>query len=497
MSAHLSKENLLRYLKRSISPSHLIEIDAHISGCSECQLRLATLAGEKKSITQHAARPDNLASDHQLFGFGGEQSAGSMTHENPTEVLGEIALASRNPAPHSKDLSPQIGSVVSLGSSSPTNLAEKFIRSLPPVPPTTSGHLSYEQLEACVDNKLKNGELRAVCTHLEGCQSCMEELADLHRFAADVSKGSRSRVPRRMILTDFWKALSSWFTFRRSVLVGVLASLVLFAIMPRTHIVNAPPPKQAAGNPGTKIEIAVNQGATIFDPGIMAGTSYDVAPLFEKPHYSFPSLSDLDGLDPKIWVTIIGSIESDHSETLVALRNLTNKRHSLSRGLDGKESPQLLSPVGAFALSATPTFRWAARAGVDGYTVHVYDSEFNAVESSPVVTAREWKSNVALRSGRTYQWRVQATKNGEAVSEPITNAPLGRFRILDSSQRKLITELRRSRPEAHLTIGILLARGGVIDDAVKEFEAVPQSDPNYASAQKFLKDLEHLQVTVH
>lgn len=488
MSAHLSIENLLRYLRRSIPPSHLIEVDDHLSECVACQNRLAAIA---------LADPNISGSSLEIVGaVGSERPLGV----NPTLTPKSASPKAEKPAAigdtFSKTQEPQVTYFGALTD----EIADTEVVSPETVPPRTSPHLSYELLEASVDRKLTNEEENIVRTHLLECQSCSDELRDLQSFAVDVARGSKPRAHRQTNWSNLWEALSSWFTFRRSIF-WALASLVLFAMMLGEYTTKAPTPKEVAGNPGVKIEAASSQDATIFDAGTMeddmtaAGVIANEETMSRgrsgrKPHYSFPSLSDhLHGLDPKIQILIIDSIKRDRSEILIALRNLASMPGSLAGGV------QLLSPVGTFALSSTPTFRWAAPAGVDGYTVHVYDSEFNAVESSPVVTAPEWKSNVPLRSDRTYVWRVQTTKNGEAVSEPIASPPLGRFRILDSSQRKLITELKRSCPEAHLAIGIVLARDGVIDDAVKEFEAVPQSDPNYSSAQKFVKDLRQLQVT--
>lgn len=427
MQDHLNREQIVRYCNRQSLPEELELFDAHIAECADCRELLFSAARLREALRRAPSR---------------DQGSPNYT---------------------------------------PTSLSLQ----------TTEEHLSYEQLEAFVDGKLRTDEQGAIQTHLLECQSCTEELADLRKFAADVSKGFQSHTPQRIIWSTLWKASSSWFTFRRSAFVGALASLILFAIMLERHTKKAPIP-DAVGNPTPKMAVTSNPGATVSDPATMAAKSQLLITLDGKSKYPFPTLSDLSGVDTKIRATVIDSIKSDHSATLLALRDLADESGAVSRGVDRGESFRLLSPVGTFVLSSTPTFRWTSQAGVDGYTVHIYDSNLNPVRASPVVTRPEWKSDVALHSGNTYVWRVQTTKNGEAGTESIAKVPLARFRILDSSQRNLVAELRRSRPEGHLTIGILLGQGGVIDDAVKEFKAVPQSDPNYTSAQKFLKDLQNL-----
>jgi hypothetical protein len=362
--------------------------------------------------------------------------------------------------------------------------------------PTSSGelhselpsgqHLPYDLMEAYVDGRLRRDRIGS---HLLRCKNCSEELENLLGFAraCEISEelAVRSVQPARLEEVavrsepaSWILPKRSWFTFRRSLLVGAqvvigwsaLASVGIFALMLVIRSSNTKAPTSATQTQETQVAASRSKS------GITADISY---------------------LGPDLLPIVAKTIENGRIQQPQVLADLMSgqswppTRESV-RGQDLEGASPLLSPAGTVVFNTAPTFRWSALREADRYIVRVYDAAFNLVESSPRVTNTAWKSSLALHPGKIYSWQITAMKGAEEITGPLTGSPPARFKILDMSQRRQLGELNKAHPGAHLILGIIDAHAGLLDDAEIEFLAVPKSDPNYELAQKFLQDLQQL-----
>lgn len=78
--------------------------------------------------------------------------------------------------------------------------------------PRRAAHLSYEQLEALVDQRLAGADRDSAQAHLAACALCSNELAQLSSVAADLARplpqASRTVVPAEK--SPFWRRLTDW-----------------------------------------------------------------------------------------------------------------------------------------------------------------------------------------------------------------------------------------------------------------------------------------------
>jgi len=522
MPAHLSPETLRQYLQRSIPSSHLIEVDDHLSVCKECRAHLLSIrryASEPSSIeiSPGVWRAPNTA---EFSGIGNElveaskESGSSVPSSAMACTTSEMSTTDNRPVDALKFVS---------------QFSKSLRDNLHGSGEPRTAHLSFEILEAYVDNKLTTGEKRLVQSHLLECQSCMEELKDLHRFAQEVSAHGRHQAfqsaaniireglttdnslstPRRVDWVDRWNTFLSWLTFRRASLIGLLAATIIIAyslnsvhsIAPQNH------PSQSAGNPSEGIKLGAHgEGSGLVsrdtsDPfedlklgAHGEGGSESLSASRElgamgRAAVRFAFLSSTDK-------AIVGdAIVADRLEIPAELAELSGMQVSITRGFEETSDPKPLSPVGTFVSTANPTFRWKGASNASAYVVKIYDYSLNLVDSSPTVSDTKWRSTARLHANTPYLWRVIPSDQNEESAVSRTELPEASFQIIEPSQRKSIQELVRAHPEEHFALGVLLAHAGLLDDAAAEFAAVPQTDPYYSTARKLLEQLEQLRAS--
>jgi hypothetical protein len=157
---------------------------------------------------------------------------------------------------------------------------------------------------------------------------------------------------------------------------------------------------------------------------------------------------------------------------------------------NGQNAFAVLDPLGNVLLSNRPTFRWSGLEGATGYVVEVYDEKFNAVATSPQLTALTWTTT--LSRGNVYSWQVKAMKDGQEIKSPRPPAPQAKFRILDQAKANEIANARRSYPSSHLTLGLLYAQAGLLREAEQEFRLLQRANPNSDLARNLLRQVQSL-----
>jgi FtsZ-binding cell division protein ZapB len=152
----------------------------------------------------------------------------------------------------------------------------------------------------------------------------------------------------------------------------------------------------------------------------------------------------------------------------------------------------LLTPRGTVIESDRPTFRWQSLAEASGYTVTLLDSRLNKVVTSPLLHTSEWQMPSRLKRGGIYSWQVKAVVNGREVVSPSGPAPDVRFKILEQTGVDELERAKKDYRDSHLTLGIINAQMGLVDEAEKEFESLARLNPSSAAVQRMLRSLQAL-----
>jgi len=335
-------------------------------------------------------------------------------------------------------------------------------------------HISYEQLEAYVDDEISDADREIVNSHIELCPTCRTELRDLREFRLSLEPhdlGLRTgdgesvepltifaqadeqyvTVPTRLEsarekLTQFWRYPGYIAAVSAAVAVVVIAALLL---IPFHHV-------QAPNNGHGTLQVQLQPG----EHSITVGKGTQVVPQELHPP------AELNALIGKPSILLGGSA----SETSFAL----------------------LTPVGTFVENAKPLFRWQPLSGASRYQVTVVDSKLREVLQSPEIGQTSWKSGRALQRGEVYRWQVTAFRDSGQIVAPAPPAPEARFEIIHQSQADELSKQRLAQASNHFALGCAYANAGVLDEAESELRLVPQSDANYPLAQKFLADVKAL-----
>ncbi len=470
---HISARELERYHQRVLSPEEMLSADDHLTGCRECRQRLAEV--------------EQLPS-----------AFASLRADLRAEAEAEL------------------------------------------------DHLAYEQLAAYVDETLDDVEREIVESHLSVCPPCEREMTHLRAFrAALTTYPDRDFAPVAPPtlwekVTAFWRQPTRWIPAQLAGTAAVAVLCVCVATQPlRTQVTdlqgqlgqlrkaNDALHQQIAAVGDIKMQLAQlrleNAGmrreyqtaqATINDlktqlvalrqmkpPIVSAAHKESAAPAVlvalndggkQVTLDKSGNLAGLESLSPSIQQKVKTTLTAQRAETPRLLAQLIPDNLSTVRGGAGNLPFTLLNPVGTVVRSDRPTFRWQPLAGALHYTIAVFDKDFNEVATSEPLTATEWTPAQPLKRGVVYTWQVTALKDGKEITVPSTPAPEARFRVLEQSAFESLERAQSQHPTSHLTLGILYAQAGLLDDAEREFEALVNANPQSAVAQKLLNNVKAL-----
>jgi hypothetical protein len=151
---------------------------------------------------------------------------------------------------------------------------------------------------------------------------------------------------------------------------------------------------------------------------------------------------------------------------------------------------KLISPVGTAIATETPVFRWTQVEGATGYRISlaVRGKESPTRVFDVPSNQTTWEISMPLAPEQTYEWEVQAIRNGEMLEQaPVPPEPEAIFYVLDRQQQIDLSKQREKLSRSHLALGLTYARAGLIDDARDEFRALEKED--FALARKLIEAL--------
>lgn len=280
---------------------------------------------------------------------------------------------------------------------------------------TPTEHPDPEQeLIPYVDGTADAATREIVEGHLEECDLCRAEVADLRAFARELK-------PRR---TMVWLAVAA-----------ALAVLIAIAVMM-----------------GTRRRIAPNE------PPVASTTATVPSIVPERPPYANAR-----------WAALVDeAVRGGRLPFPKDLDALRGSEDPLRGSNDGEHFR--LSPTGIVIDETRPRFFWPV---VDDatYVVSIFDNEDRVARSEPL-RRTEWTPPRDLPRGRTLVWQVEASHDGVVDLIPAPPAPQAMFRIAGEREHAELAEAKRDANADPLLLAVLYARAGLRDDALRELRRV-------------------------
>lgn len=378
-------------------------------------------------------------------------------------------------------------------------------------------HPTVEQIAEFVDGMPAGEELQVVKDHLTSCEQCVLAVNDLRAFKNQVAPGlNREYHPASVRATS-----ESWRHRLLALLPSPLlrsplafsSALAVLLLMVTGWLV-----WQAQQKQETKPEVVIATPPPAFTPSatppvippVIPPLIPKVSPIPAPESATAPVIAQLnDGggrviLDGDGKVSGIDNLPPAYQR--LVKESLTNQRLAKSSLLAGLNRPasslmgsdeqgnkfSVIGPVGKVMLSDRPTFRWSQLEGASGYVVEVYDEKFNLVTTSQQLIDSSWTAPQPLKRGGIYSWQVKAIKAGQEFRSPRPPAPQAKFRILDPAKTNELAQARRGYASSHLTLGLLYAQAGLLDEAEQEFGALQKANPDSALVQRLLSQIQKL-----
>ncbi|HKV33636.1 MAG TPA: hypothetical protein VJP89_04930 [Pyrinomonadaceae bacterium] len=354
-------------------------------------------------------------------------------------------------------------------------------------PDETPFHLSTADVMAYVRGTADQIDLEIAESHLSVCETCVTEV---QRYKDETA------APARVESTTFgprWWMINRWQPWRVAAVVCAGVALILFAFWllrskpnPRSEEIAGPvnqsspqssPTVEAtpAGSPGV---VAEAQFALVLNDGNQKVT------LDEQG-----GLAGLERLPSAVQLRVQAALQTGKLQQSSALAHLNNQPSKLL-GNPGNGLPfRLIGPLGHVVRSEQPTFRWRELAGAQSYVVSVTDADLNEVATSPPLNTIEWRISKPLKEGGVYSWQVTALKDGVRITSPVLPAPQAKFKVLDRATSEILKQAQNTYPDSHLTLGVLYAEAGLLDEAEQELRTLIRNNPRARIALKLLQNV--------
>lgn len=361
----------------------------------------------------------------------------------------------------------------------------------------SSPHLTADETAEFVDRNLSGDLLQTATDHLAVCAQCAMAVEDLRAFRNEIAPSLDREyhpaplsppVARESWLTKFGSLFraSPVPAFGGAALGVVLAAVIIWLVWrsPREQepqIVSAPTPvsqPSPSSAPSPLPEQTPTVVAQLNDGGRVLALDQD------------GTLSGADDLPAAYKNLLTRALSTQRIEKSSRLEGLSRPPSSLMSSGNQKDQFAVLEPVGKVLLTDKPGFRWSNLDGATGYVVEVYDEQFRLVAASPQLTDTTWTTTLAR--GQVYSWQVKAMKDGQEITSPRPPAPQAKFRVLDREKANEVIRARRVYGSSHLTLGLLYAEAGLLDEAERELRLVQRANPGSDLAASLLRQVQAL-----
>ena len=380
------------------------------------------------------------------------------------------------------------------------------------VPDETPYHLSTAEMTAYVQGTLDAIDLEIAETHLEICTTCHTEVQRQKaegQPVAPVHMNAAASKPRQWASLPF---INRWQPMRIAVAVLLVAMPIFLTVWllrsrPAVHEESVGPANMSSPQSSSTAE-AKSSNMPELQPNDVAAPD---GPLQTKHNSQFAMvindgdrkvsmdrrgrLVGLERLPVQIQEKVGTALQAGRLEQPAALAQLASQPSTLlSESGDGLPF-RLIEPLGQVVRNQQPTFRWHALPGAQSYKVIVTDVDLNEVEASRPLNTSEWRITKPLRPGGIYSWQVTALKDGAAITSPVLPAPQAKFKVMDFPTARMLQQAERAYPDSHLTLGVLYAEAGLLDEAEQKLRVLVRNNPQVRIAHKLLQSIQAIRAT--
>src|SRR5262245_24654767 len=310
-----------------------------------------------------------------------------------------------------------------------------------------SGHLTFDQMAALVDNAVTEPDRELFDTHLAYCSGCRDEVGDLLRDKSMIQGArdkayapSRRALPARAPERARGIAASSRVTSFRWALQAAAAAVIVLLVswgmsvrLGRTisrlqsriadlEHDNQDLQKQSRATSALEEDLAAALRRNEALKQQLAGDSQTAISLndgagriaLEKDG----RLTGADFLNPSDQAAVKAVLTAGRVKVSADITSLRSGSGTLMGEAGGQRNYGLVDPVGKVVRSDRPAFRWRTTPGAVSYELTLYGDDFQEVAASGPVAQTNWIPKSTLSRGKVYTWQVVTVVDGKQVVLP-------------------------------------------------------------------------------
>jgi hypothetical protein len=297
-------------------------------------------------------------------------------------------------------------------------------------------HLTYDQMDAWVEDQLDQSGRELVMAHIGLCSPCARQLQAYQGYAPVMSAPIVASVAGSAYTPSFAERLRAFLHSPR--FAAVASAAVILAVLSPLVLVK-------------RTETARREFAADLRNG---SASRPATPALDT--------AQLNALPARLRAGALATLTAKPSERPLALL-----------GLPPNPDANVLYPVSEVVEETQPEFHWKPFAG--SYLVSIYNSQHQLVARSRMLSETNWKAPFPLTRGSIYTWDIQ----GGATSHRAA------FRVLGRSEAEEFSRVRAGMP-GPLAMGAVAESLGLLSEAQREFQTVTHLNQGTSSQQGVL-----------
>jgi hypothetical protein len=325
----------------------------------------------------------------------------------------------------------------------------------------TGDHLSDEELDVLVDQRVDDPSYRLISRHAALCAMCWAEVDDLRRFDADGAKPSAKRPSQQWLI-----AATVAFA------VMMLAAIALVVRRPAPAASNGAagfsPPSgglKAAAPQAPRVVASLADGAgriALLEDGTIAGAE------LRSPRDAEDARAALSGRSiaiPAFVAAMPGAVRGGEANA---------------------HPPRAIEPFRSAVLGGRPRFSWTPVLDARSYRIAVFDADYEEVARSEELNGTSWTPSKPLPAGVDLSWHVVAETGAGEISSAGSNRPEAVFRVLTPAEAAEVRLGEAHYRGSHLLSGLLYSRHGLLHEAKREFRRLHEQNPGSPVARALI-----------
>jgi putative zinc finger protein len=309
-------------------------------------------------------------------------------------------------------------------------------------------HLSYEQMDDWVEDRLEPADRELVMAHIGLCPPCARQLIAYQEYAPVMAAPVQTALYRAAEKIEAKQSFWSFFKQPQYAL-GAAALIAFFIIVPLSR------------------HSAPEQTGAILAPTSTAVESTippQTSPLMDQAL----NATELDSL-PDTLRTGAKEVISDAAVRPESLK-----------GLEPNGDTVLEYPFSETVAETQPVLHWKPF-GDSSYTLSLSDSR-GLISRRAGLKETHWSPPSMLTRDRVYTWEVESAGMKHR----------GTFRVLGENQARELEKVRAQHGRSHLVMGAVSEELGLLTPAKQEFEAMAKDKAQSQQAAKLLSRIDAL-----